>query len=441
MIDTEKYKEAIAFLFSRLPMYQNVGKEAFKSGLDNTHRLSQLYNYPHDELKLIHVAGTNGKGSVSHAVASVLQAQGLNVGLYTSPHLRDYSERIRVNGVCVENDFVISFVDGLKSLFKDGKIDFSPSFFEITFLMSLVYFKYKKVDVAVIETGLGGEFDSTNIINPMISIITNIGMDHTHILGTSLISIARAKAGIIKPLIPVVVGRYQKELAEIFRIKAESKGARLYFSEQMYELEDKGLSAEYDKRRLYINDLMASVTYEVYTDLANLCQIENLRTVLAAIKVLNSDCDLNINLSSIKQGLSSVCSSTGLRGRWQVVEHNPLVVLDTAHNEDGIEVLIKQLAQVSYAKLHVVFGAVADKDIDGVLSLLPKSASYYFVPAGNDNKRSLSPSELLGIATKHGLSGESFDSVEEGLARAKKGALSSDLVLATGSTFVVAELV
>lgn len=441
MMNSIEYDKAISFLFSRLPMYQKVGNEAFKPGLENTLRLSLLYDNPHESLRFIHVAGTNGKGSVSHALASILQAQGMRVGLYTSPHLRDYSERIRVDGIRVEKDFVVRFVDRLRNLFDKGDIDFSPSFFEIAFLMSLVYFKEKQVDVAVIETGLGGEFDSTNIISPIISIITNIGMDHTHILGNSLESIARAKAGVIKPLSPVVVGRRQEEIEKVFRSKAQEMQARLFFSDALFQVEDRGLSADYNKRHLRVRDLSNGADYELCTDLANLCQVENVQTVLSAIHILNAECNLNIDLARIQQGLASVCSSTGLQGRWQVVGHNPLTVLDTAHNEDGVGMLMQQVSQVRYEKFHIVFGAVSDKDITRVLSLLPKTARYYFVPAGNDNKRSLEPKELAHAALKYGLVGEIFDSVEHGFAKAKSTATSSDLVLATGSTFVVAELV
>ncbi|MFV0345065.1 MAG: bifunctional folylpolyglutamate synthase/dihydrofolate synthase [Bacteroidales bacterium] len=441
MMKSLGYNDAISFLFSRLPMYQKVGGEAFKPGLENTLRLSLLYDNPHESNQYIHVAGTNGKGSVSHTLASILQAHGLNVGLYTSPHLKDFSERIRINGVCVEADFVIRFVHQLKLYFESGKIDFSPSFFEITFLMSLVYFQEKAVDVAIIETGLGGEFDSTNIIRPLVSVITNIGIDHTHILGNSLESIAEAKAGIIKPQTPVVIGRRQEETVEVFSTKSQKLGASLYFSDTLFQLVDKGLSSEYDKRRLHITNLCNAVDYEASTDLANLCQVENMRTALSAVHILNAVSSYNIDLVSIRQGLSSICSSTGFCGRWQVVGHNPLMVLDTAHNADGVGMLMQQLLQVRYEKLHIVFGVVADKDINKVLSLLPRTAMYYFVPAGNENKRSLEPKELAHTALRYGLVGNVYESVEQGFAKAKSSATSSDLVLATGSTFVVAELV
>ena len=384
-------------------MFSQVGAAAYKEGLDTTLALAAAYGDPHKAYKSVHVAGTNGKGSTTHTIASVLQEAGYKTGLYTSPHLKDFSERIRVNGKPIDEQYVIDFVENAKPLIDK----LQPSFFEITTIMAFKYFKYMGVDVAVIETGLGGRLDSTNIISPLLSIITNVSFDHVAQLGNTLEKIAGEKAGIIKPGIPVVVGEAPENLRPIY----ESKGSPIIWAEDM-EFPD------------------------VEFELKGLCQDKNKKTILASLEVLKLD--LDISAENIRQGMAHVVENTGLMGRWQTIGTEPLIIADTAHNEGGIRYIAEQLMSMKYKTLRIVFGMVKDKDISTVLSLMPKNAEYYFTNAST--QRSLPATELREIASGYGLKGDAYPSVKEAFEAAKAASGAEDMIYVGGSNFVVAEV-
>lgn len=397
------YSETLQYLFVKTPMFSQVGAAAYKEGLDTTLALAAAYGDPHKAYKTVHVAGTNGKGSTTHTIASVLQEAGYKTGLYTSPHLKDFSERIRVNGKPIEQQYVIDFVENAKPLIDK----LQPSFFEITTIMAFQYFKDMGVDVAVIETGLGGRLDSTNIISPLLSIITNVSFDHVAQLGNTLEKIAGEKAGIIKPGIPVVVGEAPENLRPIY----ESKGSPIIWAEDM-EFPD------------------------VEFELKGLCQDKNKKTILASLEVLKLD--LDITAENIRQGMAHVVENTGLMGRWQTVGTEPLIIADTAHNEGGIRYISEQLQSMKYNTLRIVFGMVKDKDISTVLSLMPKNAEYFFTNAST--QRSLPAAELQRMAAEYGLSGNAYPSVKEAFEAAKAASGVDDMIYIGGSNFVVAEV-
>ena len=422
------YQETIDYLFNVTPLFQNIGKDAYKEGLDNTIILDNHFNNPHKKFRTIHIAGTNGKGSCSHTIAAILQSAGYKTGLYTSPHLIDFSERIKVNGEPVEKEFVIDFVKQNKDFFEP----LHPSFFELTTAMAFLYFAEKKVDVAVIEVGLGGRLDCTNIITPDLSIITNISFDHTQFLGNTLKDIAKEKAGIIKEKKPVIIGEYTPETKTVFEDKAKSTNSDIIFAEDNklingYKQTENGLL-------LYKSDKIK----DLYGELNGLYQVKNTNTILNAVYKL-IELGYNIDETNIKNGFRNVCHLTGLMGRWQKLEENPTIICDTGHNIGGMKYIVEQLSRMKYDKLHIIIGMVNDKDINGVISLLPKNAKYYFTQASV--KRALPAEQVKEIANNYGLKGEAYSSVEKALTIAKNNAKENDLIFIGGSTFIVADLI
>jgi len=402
------YNETVEWMFQQLPMYQRVGKIAFKKDLSNTQRLAQHLDHPENKFKSIHVAGTNGKGSVSHMLASVFQSAGYNTGLYTSPHLKDFRERIRINGQMIPEKEVVQFIDENQSFLEQNKL----SFFEMSVGMAFDYFANQKVDIAIIETGMGGRLDSTNIITPELSVITNIGLDHTAFLGESLSEIAGEKAGIIKESVPIVIGEKHIETEAVFTKAAEKTNSNLLFAED-FEFQ------KYD------------------TDLKGNYQKKNLRTVLASIKELRKN-NWYIPEEAIINGLSNVKLYTGLQGRWDIIGEKPRVICDTAHNSEGLSIVLKQLKMEKFLNLHIVLGVVSDKDLSKVLPLFPEEAVYYFVKP--DVPRGLEVKLLQDEAAKFGLKGKSYLSVREAFFAAERNALDEDLIFIGGSNFTVAEV-
>jgi len=421
-------------MYECLPMFHRIGAAAYKSGLDNTLALSMLCGAPELNFPSIHIAGTNGKGSVSHMLASILQTQGLKTGLYTSPHLKDFRERIRVNGKMIPKSKVVSFV---KKYNKDFE-SIQPSFFEITFELAMEYFSEQKIDIAVVETGMGGRLDSTNIIRSVLTIITNIGLDHTQFLGDTLQKIAVEKAGIIKPEIPVIVGKTQTETKEVFIETALKSKSKIVFADAVYRTEN----FHFVKEAPYgsICNILRSekpTMKNFYCALGGIYQQENIPVVLTACDELRS-AGYRADGKAIRKGLKNVVKNTGLQGRWQVLSEKPLTICDTGHNKDGLTQVFQQIQQLDFDKLHVVFGMVSDKDMPGILMLLPKNATYYFckpvIPRGLD-------AEILKKeADSAGLSGQTYPSVLQALHAARENAKYQDLVFVGGSTFVVAEV-
>ena len=427
------YRETLEYLYSQLPMYQRIGKAAYKADLATTIALDRYFNHPHRSFKSIHVAGTNGKGSVSHMLASVLQESGYKTGLYTSPHLKDFRERIKINGKPVERDFVIDFTGRHRAIFKK----MSPSFFEMTVAMAFDYFAKEEVDIAVIEAGMGGRLDSTNIITPLVSVITNIGLDHTEFLGNSLHQIAREKAGIIKPGVPVVIGERQQETAAVFTETARRLNAGISFSQDAY-LCDYALRTAGGLQSLNISGVGGRSGWNnLETDLLGFYQQKNTVTVLSTIDLLNG-LGLKISRDAVYSGFRKAASSTGLTGRWQIVGHNPLVVLDTAHNAEGIACVLDQIKSTPHRNLHIIIGFVNDKNTEMILRMLPPAASYYFTMASIP--RSLDAGELRKRAAAAGLSGKAYDTVQNALSAAITAAGPEDMIFVGGSTFVVADI-
>lgn len=414
------YTETIDYLFSQFPMYQRQGKSAYKADLSNSIFLDKITNHPHRNFKTIHIAGSNGKGSVSHMLSAILQSAGYKVGLYTSPHLLDFRERIRVNREMISEDGVIQFVTS----YKDKWHEIQPSFFEITVAMAFDFFSKMEVDIAIIETGLGGRLDSTNIISPELSVITNISLDHTAILGHTLEAIASEKAGIIKPNTPVVIGEKQPETEEVFREAANRQNAPLTFASDMIKVEP-------------IDQTFLLNKEEIKTDLPGFYQAKNLATALQAIDTLTLK-GYDIEKRQIAEGLANVKSLTGLRGRWETLSTEPLVICDTGHNEAGIKFIVTQLDALKKDKIHMVLGMVNDKDLDSILPFLPKEAIYYFTQPSIF--RALAKEELKSISEKYGLNGELFNTPKEALSAAKNNAEANDIVFVGGSTFMVADV-
>jgi len=424
------YNETVQFLFEQLPMYQRTGTAAYKNNLDNSLSLDKYFNHPHKKYNTIHVAGTNGKGSVSHILASILQEAGYSTGLYTSPHLHDFRERIKINGTMISEENVISFVSENKQFIEQMK----PSFFEMTVAMAFNHFATQKVDVAVIETGLGGRLDSTNIITPVLSIITNIGFDHTDLLGDTLEKIAFEKAGIIKPKIPVLIGQLQEDIFHVFYEKAKTSDSPLYVADEIYHAEIKGIADDfktvdvYKGNEFYFSGLKLTLMGDY--------QLKNLQTILKAVDILN-DTGFDIKPEDVLSGIKNVIKNTDFKGRWQILSKSPTIICDTGHNEDGIHEVVSQLEKTDFECLHIVFGVVKDKDLKGILKLLPCNAIYYFTKA--NIPRSLNELSLKDNAEKFGLSGNAYKSVKEAVGDAQKKAEINDLIFIGGSTFVVAE--
>lgn len=390
-------------------MYQRVGQAAYKANLDNTHKLAAYLKHPERGFKSIHVAGTNGKGSTSHMLASVLQEAGYTVGLYTSPHLKDFRERIKINGEMIPKRTVSTFITKHKAFFEANQL----SFFEMTVGLAFDYFRNKKVDIAIIEVGLGGRLDSTNIITPEVSVITNIGLDHTQFLGTTLAEIATEKAGIIKKRVPVVIGEFHQETIAVFEEIALANTSELHKAFQ-------------SKGALLPSDIKGDY------------QKSNIRTVQTVVKILQKR-SFNLGIQHLAKGLQNVVKNTGLQGRWQTLQEAPKIICDTGHNKEGLTYVLKQLQEESFKNLHIVLGFVSDKAIENVLPLFPKSACYYFCKPAI--ARGMDATELMQQAAVFELKGTSFSSVQDALEEAKKNAKATDLIFVGGSTFVVAEVV
>jgi dihydrofolate synthase/folylpolyglutamate synthase len=433
------YQDTIDYLYSRLPMFSRIGAAAIKNNLDNTLSICEFLGNPEKKFKTIHVAGTNGKGSTSHMLASIFQEAGYKTGLYTSPHLYDFRERIKVNGQMCSQDFVVNFTNRLKK-----KIDeIEPSFFELTVGMAFDYFAQQKCDIAIIETGLGGRLDSTNVINPELSIITNIGWDHMALLGNTLSEIAGEKAGIIKTDTPIIIGEFLTETKSVFINKANEQNAPIYFAEEYFDTTDfqnNWNTANFDfvQKKIHLLDApLFTKSFTIESDLPGKYQSKNLKSVLLASQLL-SEMGWKLKATSIKNGILKSKANTGLMGRWETLSVNPRVVLDVAHNEHGIKALLEQLETIAYHSLHIITGMVKDKDVEAVLTLLPKEAQYYFTQS--HIPRALAANELQLKANKLGLEGLLYENVNEAIEAAKKNANNKDLILVIGSVFLVAEV-
>ena len=405
------YQNTLTYLYNSVPMFQQVGGSAYKEGLENTRILDEHFGHPHRSFRTIHVAGTNGKGSCSHTLAAILQEAGYRVGLYTSPHLVDFRERIRINGFPIPEEYVVHFVEKERDFFEP----LHPSFFELTTAMAFRYFADEKVDVAVIEVGLGGRLDCTNIIHPDLCIITNISFDHTQFLGDTLAKIAGEKAGIIKPGIPVVIGETTPETKPVFLQKAAAEKAPVVFAEERMNNDYPGLK----------------------TELQGLYQLKNTRTILTALPLLK-EAGYHIDERNVRNGFARVCELTGLMGRWQKLQESPTLICDTGHNVGGITYIVEQLKQQTYRQLHIIIGMVNDKDISGVLALLPKDAVYYFTKASV--KRALPEEELCRLAAKAGLQGNCYPDVPAAVTAAQEKSHPEDFIFVGGSSFIVADL-
>jgi dihydrofolate synthase / folylpolyglutamate synthase len=419
------YQEVLDYLYKNLPMYQRVGAVAYKADLNNTIALCDALGNPQNKFRSIHVAGTNGKGSSSHMLAAILQSAGYKTGLYTSPHLKEFTERIKINGQEVEQGFVVDFVNTIKPSIEKIK----PSFFEITVAMAFEYFAKQKVDIAVIEVGLGGRLDSTNVITPLVSLITNISWDHKEILGDTLPKIAFEKAGIIKKNIPVVISERQKEVDFVFQEKAKAANSSVIFASDELKVMDQG-NGNFIVRS-------SGIDSDYQLDLKGSYQRKNLSGVLTTINILR-DMGLIISDNAVKFGLSSTITLTGLKGRWQKLNDKPLIVCDTGHNEAGVQEVLSQIGKQKFDKLHVVWGMVNDKDITAILKLLPGNATYYFCQA--KIPRAMPAQELMIKANEFGLHGIVVNDVNEAIMKAKQSCSESDMIFIGGSTFVVAEI-
>ena len=426
------YQETLEWMFNKLPMYQRIGAAAYKADLNNTIQLLDLLDNPHNSFKSVHVAGTNGKGSVSHTLASVFQEAGYKTGLYTSPHLRDFRERIRINGEMIPEENVVQFIDTYKDKFEAMEL----SFFEMTVGMAFDYFRKEKVDIAIVEVGMGGRLDSTNLITPELSIITNIDFDHTKFLGDTRAKIAYEKAGIIKPGIPVVIGETHPETEQVFIDKAKECGSPIYFADQIFDC-DKIYFESFTEQKFDVwkNSELYMEALEI--PLMGNYQQKNLTTVMCAIDLLRNK--FNLSDDDIRDGIGKVIRNTHLMGRWQILCKDPLTIADTGHNVAGITEVVRQLAEMHYGKLHFVLGMVNDKDIDSVLQLLPRGAEYYFCKA--DIPRGLDANILAEKAFDMGLRGQVFESVSHAYRSAVNNARFGDVVFIGGSNFTVAEVV
>ena len=471
------YQNTLKYLYESVPMFQQIGEKAYKPGLETTHKLDEYFGHPHQQFKTIHIAGTNGKGSCSHSIAAVLQSAGYRVGLFTSPHLVDFRERIRINGEMIPEEYVVRFVEEHRPFFEP----LHPSFFELTTAMAFRYFADRQVDVAVVEVGMGGRLDCTNIIQPDLCVITNISFDHMQYLGDTLPKIAKEKAGIIKHRTPVIIGDAEGQVKRVFTLKAKEMKAPIFYAKELRtkkshcmlmsadelrkvrELLEIIMQNEEEKENPHFNRIYPevcintlnrlidhrktvliyqSVKYVVgiFYELTGYCQIENIQTILCALDELKK-LGYNLKLKDYYQGLANVCEMTGLMGRWQKLQSYPDLICDTGHNEDGIQYISKQLEAIHQEKhknIHLVFGMVNDKDISSVLKLLPKDARYYFTKASV--KRALPENELMKMATEAGLKGSSYPTVVEAVRAAKENCPTEDLIFVGGSNFIVADL-
>jgi dihydrofolate synthase/folylpolyglutamate synthase len=425
------YRESVEYLYNQLPVYQRVGKAAYKASLDNTIKLDNYFRSPHSKYKTIHVGGTNGKGSVCHMLASVLQSAGYVTGLHTSPHLIDFRERAKINGELVTKGYVTKFVSSHMSFFKD----IQPSFFELSVFLALDYFASSKVEVAVIEVGLGGRLDSTNIVNPVISVITNIGHDHMEFLGDTLEEIAYEKAGIIKRSVPVIIGESDRRTDNVFIRSAQKNNSEIFFADKIYN----AVHGHYttDDMQVFNIEKDGRIHYPgLKTDLLGSYQGRNVITTLAAIDVLKKR-GFNIADIDIYNGLKKVITNTGLQGRWQVVGYNPRIVCDTAHNAEGFKLVISQIGDTPCRKLHIIIGFVKEKNLDDFLDIFPRNAVYYFTKP--DIPRGLNENITMERAGRYGLKGKAYGSVMKAFNAARSSAAADDMIFIGGSTYVVAE--
>jgi dihydrofolate synthase/folylpolyglutamate synthase len=425
------YQQTLDFLYSKLPMFTRIGAAALKKDLHNTLEMCARLDHPQHKFKTIHIAGTNGKGSTSHMLAAILQKAGYKTALYTSPHLKDFRERIRINGKMAPKSFVKKFVNDQKQNIEE----IEPSFFEVTVAMAFDYFAKEKVDIAVIEVGLGGRLDSTNIITPELSVITNISLDHTNLLGNTLAEIAFEKAGIIKQNIPIIIGEKHTETIDVFKQKAKKENASIIFAEDQLSITN-----QTTKQSLLKIDILQKkqlLLPNMALDLTGTYQQKNILTVIQSVLKLR-ELGFNIPEEAIYQALKNVKKLTGLQGRWQTLNKRPLIICDTGHNKAGIIEILKNISNTKYQNLHMVIGMVKDKDIDGVLTLLPKNATYYFCQPNLE--RALPANELAQKAAIHHLSGKVFTSVVDAFKNAKEKSNPQDLIFIGGSTFVVAEI-
>jgi dihydrofolate synthase/folylpolyglutamate synthase len=423
------YSAALQFMYNHLPMFQRIGSAAYKANLDNTWAICNLLNNPQSHFKSIHIAGTNGKGSTSHMLAAAFQEAGYKTGLYTSPHLKDFRERIKINGKMISKSYVANFIEQYQQDF--SRIE--PSFFEMTVGLAFKYFNDKKVDIAIIETGLGGRLDSTNVIQPLLSVITNISMDHMALLGNNLKSIALEKAGIIKPNTPVIIGETQINIKSIFKDKAIENYSSIIFADKQFQV-----TKNTDGRSVKVLQKKEIYFEKIKPQLKGIYQNKNIATVLATIQQANH-LGFKITKSQAKFAIQNVVDTTGLLGRWQILHTKPLCIADTGHNEAGIKMVLKQIKETPHQQLHFVLGMVNDKDISKILSLLPHKAIYYFCKA--NIPRGLNANELAELAKKNKLHGSVYSSVKSAFYAAKKQAGTNDLVFVGGSTFTVAEVV
>ena len=403
------YQETTNWMFNQLPMYQLQGASAYKKDLTNAHLLVNHLDNPHKNINCIHVAGTNGKGSTSHMLASILQEAGYKVGLYTSPHLKDFRERIKINGIEISEEFVCDFINQNKVFFESNDM----SFFEMTVGLAFDYFAKEKVDIALVEVGMGGRLDATNVIIPLVSVITNIGLDHTQFLGNTLEAIANEKAGIIKTKIPVIIGEYTDETKAVFLAKAKENHSEIYFASDL-------------------------IQEPLTSDLIGDYQVHNTKTVLQTVTIINSQKKFKISEANVKSGLLNVVKNTGLEGRWQQLGEFPKIICDTAHNKNGLKIVIKQIQKEKFDTLHIILGVVNDKDLDKILPLFPTNAIYYFCKP--NIPRGLGSQILKEKATQFGLTGKVYNSVSESYTKALQNASKSDFIFIGGSTFVVAEI-
>ena len=423
------FQDTLEYMYRLLPMYQRIGNAAFKKDLTNTVKLLDLLGNPEKKFKSIHIAGTNGKGSSAHMLASILQTAGYKTGLYTSPHLKRFTERIKINGNEVDESFVCDFIEKLQKPIEE----IQPSFFEITVAIAFEYFAKRRVDIAVIEVGLGGRFDSTNVIRPEISLITSISYDHMDMLGNTLQEIAFEKAGIIKEKVPVIIGETQSEIEPVFMNKSREMDAAIFFADQEYKV---SLSADgLENFKYFIDHDMQH--YELQSDLGGHYQVKNLPGVLKTVSLLNH-MGRTISPEHLAEGLKNVCKNTGFKGRWQKIGDRPLTICDTAHNEDGVRLLSAQIQTIKAEKLHIVWGSVEGKEIEKILRHLPKSAFYYFCQP--NIPRAMKTEVLKTHAEKMGLYGAGYDDVNKALEAARQRAGEHDLILVAGSNFVVAEI-
>lgn len=428
-----KYQQTLDYLYHQLPVYQRTGPSNYKIDLKKTHEILQLVNHPEQKFRSIHVAGTNGKGSVSHMLASILQTRGLKVGLYTSPHLVDFRERIRINGIKIAPRAVVNFVDQYKTGFES----IHASFFEITMAMAFDYFSREKVDIAIIEVGLGGRLDSTNVIKPDLSVITNISFDHMHFLGDNLQKIAAEKAGIIKDNTPVVIGETQDEIKSLFDLKARQHNAPISYADKRFKLKNLGTSGT-RLSKMEMDVLRCGELYlsKLNSPLFGSYQAKNVITTIMAIEILREQ-GCNFTKSQIRKGINDVIVQTGLRGRWEILSKAPTIIADIAHNEDGVRMVMEQLHNFKGRQLRIVLSVVNDKNLNAILKLLPNNAIYYFCKA--NIPRGLAADKLAREAAVYGLIGSVYLSVEEALRAARKEATNEDVIFIGGSTFTVAE--